>query len=146
MASVDSKTSAHLSAETVLTLLLEYCLQPVTASQPANTRGSREWPVDLMLDLAVAPETVLSALESLLFNEGASWTAPRRRAVAALVVHACQRWFVESASGGGVPYGSVESATAALEALRAVAETDLCAVGRERDALRDALEATERVF
>jgi hypothetical protein len=99
-----------------------------------------------MLDLGVAPETVLAALENLLFNEGAGWTAARRRAVAALVVHTCQRWFVETAGGGGVPYGSVENASLALEALRAVQESELCAAGRDRDALRDALEATEREF
>jgi hypothetical protein len=137
---------AHQRLETVLTLLLEFSLSPVTAAQPHSTRGSREWPVDLMLDLAVAPETVLTALENLLFNDGADWSPPRRRAVAALVVHACQRWFVESASGGGLPYGSVENATAALEALRAVADSELLATGGDRDALRDALEATERVF
>jgi hypothetical protein len=130
----------------VLTLLLAYSLFPVTQAQPHNTRGSREWPVDLMLDLGVAPETVLTALENLLFNDGAGWSTPRRRAVAALVVHTCQRWFVESASGGGVPYGSVENATAALEALQAVADSGLLEAGRDRDALRDALEATERVF
>ena len=125
--------------------MLEYCFQTITAQQPFNTRGSREWPVDLMLDLSVPPETVLNALENLLFNDGADWSNSRRRIVAALIVHACQRWFVESASGGGVPFGSLENASTVLEALRAVADSDLCA-GRDKDALRDALEATERVF
>jgi hypothetical protein len=52
---------------------------------------------------------------------------------------------IESTSGGGVPFGSMENADAVLEALRAVADTDLL-MGRDKDALRDALEATQRLF
>lgn len=132
-------------AETVLTLLLDYIFQSITQQHPDRTRGNREWPVDLLIDVGVPFESVLSTLENVFYNNEADWSINRRRIVGALIVHVCQRWLQESASGGGVPFGGEENTAAVLEALRAVNDAALL-TGRDRDALRLALERIQRLL
>jgi hypothetical protein len=88
---------------------------------------------------------VLSTLENNFYNNELEWSVNRRRIVVALIVHVSERWLQESASGGGVPFGGVENTAAVLEALRAVHEAGLLA-GRDRDALRSALERVQRLL
>jgi hypothetical protein len=127
----------------VLGILLGYMFQANSQNQSDGSRGSREWPVDLLLDVGVPPDSVLGVLETLSFNDGAEWTTSRRRVIAALTVYVSQKWLSESIVGGGLPFGGEEGAQAVLEILRAVSDMGLLS-GRDADALRDLIEAVQR--
>jgi hypothetical protein len=103
-----------------------------------------EWPVDLLLDLGIAPDVLLVSLENLLFNE-TSYSNSKRRTVATLVVIVAGRWLRTSAASGAL-VGGIEGAEAVLEALRAVEESELLRGTEAEGGLREALESIQRVF
>jgi nuclear pore complex protein Nup155 len=120
----------------ILGLLLDYMFQTDT------TRGAREWPVDLLLDVGVPSETVLAVLENLQFNDGEGWSTAKRRVVAALSVYVSRKWYSDSVVGGGLPFGGEEGAGAVLEVLRSLQSMNLLS-GRDGDALRDMIETIQ---
>jgi nuclear pore complex protein Nup155 len=126
-------------------LLLDYIFQTIDQQHPDRTRGNREWPVDVLIDVDVPFESVLSVLENNFYNNELQWGVNRRRIAGALIVHVSERWLQESASGGGAAFGNVENTAAVLEALRAVQEAGLLA-GRDADALRTMLERVQRLL
>jgi nuclear pore complex protein Nup155 len=123
-----------------LTLLLEYLFQ-----QADTNKSSREWPVDLLLDVGVPLDSVLAVLENLSFNDGAEWSTSRRRVIAALTVYVCQKWLAETTIAGGLPFGGEEGAQAVLEILRGLSDLRILS-GRDGDALRDLIESVQRTI
>lgn len=128
----------------ILSLLLDYMFQKNSQKQSDGTRGNREWPIDLLLDVGVPPDSVLGVLENLSFNDGAERSTSRRRTIAALTVYVCQKWLSESIVGGGLPFGGEEGAQAVLEILRALSDLDLLS-GRDGDSLREMIESVQRM-
>jgi len=99
----------------VLPILLQY-----TIAHPALGQH-RTWPIDLLADLTVPYETILSTLESLFYRKTEStWAGAKHELVATLMVYVSQRWLEQSGRGGGIPFGSEENVVAVMDVLAAV--------------------------
>jgi hypothetical protein len=129
----------------MLEILIVYMFQTTGQLQSEVTQGPREWPVNLLLDLQAQPADVAEALERVLFNHGEDWSKTRRRTVAGLVVYVTHRWLKESTTGGGVAFGSKESAEEVVERLQNIAALDIL-TGHDQEILKNLLDGIPRLF
>lgn len=117
----------------VLPILLQYVIQHPAPGQNAT------WPIDLLSDLTVPYETILSTLESLFYRKTESaWAGSKHELVAQLMVYVSRKWFDQSQKGGGIPFGGEENAAAVVDVLAAVLDDKppcLSAEDREAGAL-----------
>jgi nuclear pore complex protein Nup155 len=104
----------------LLPVLLEYAFKD--ANEPARaTLASFTWPIDLLLDLSVAHETLVTVLEDLFYSPEALWTKEKTKSrIAQLLVYTIDAWFDSTARGQGVVFGGDENTIKMLELVKEV--------------------------
>ena len=110
------------------------------------TLSTFTWPIDLLLDLSIPHETLVTVLEDLFYSPEALWTKEKTKSrIAQLLVYTIDAWFDNTARAQGVVFGSDENAVKMLELVKEV--LGFRALGRDgNDEAERVREKVERVL
>ncbi|KAF2663175.1 non-repetitive nucleoporin [Microthyrium microscopicum] len=124
---------------TVLQILIDYNQGPEGRhSVDSQMNGPRTWPVELLLELGIPIDTILIALEALLFDDTSS-SPQKRRTIADLVCYVSNKWLVES-EASGTPVGGEEALEVVAGVMEGVLESGVMGQAGGLGAAREVLE------
>jgi nuclear pore complex protein Nup155 len=129
-------------------LLLEYALKDSVDNPraPPASLSTFIWPIDLLLDLNIPHETLVTVLEDIFYNPEAAWTKEKVKSkVARALVYTIDLWYDVTSRTQGVVFGSDENAVKMLNLVKEV--LGYRGLGREgREEAERVREKIERVL
>lgn len=90
-----------------------------------NGVGPETWVIDMLVDLQVPFESLLSVLEGMFYNDEAPFLGRNRRFIANDMVYVIRLWFQDSIRGTGKVFGDESNTAIVSQTLQMLLQSGL---------------------